>query len=94
MRITLDGDSFELTPELVRTHIGGRIPETIRDYWVQIDGRRWPVKQVISLAPVSPIAGASNRNRLGAGSATWVSRSAGAAALFLGRLRQPRPGIG
>jgi len=30
----LDGDSFELTPELVRTRIGGRIPETIRDYWV------------------------------------------------------------
>lgn len=50
MRITLDGDPFELTPELVRARLRGHAPETIRDYWVEIDGTRWPVKQVISLA--------------------------------------------
>lgn len=50
MRVTLDGDYFELTPELVRAKLRGHAPETIRDYWVEIDGTRWPVKQVISLA--------------------------------------------
>ncbi|NYI71711.1 hypothetical protein GGQ54_002271 [Naumannella cuiyingiana] len=50
MRITLDGQSFELTPELVRSRLEGHAPENIRNYWVDIDGIRWPVKQVISLA--------------------------------------------
>lgn len=50
MRITLDGQSFELTPELVRSCLEGHAPEKILNYWVDIDGIRWPVKQVISLA--------------------------------------------
>lgn len=50
VRFTLDGDPFELTPELVRARLQGHVPESIRDYWVEIDGTRWPVKQVISLA--------------------------------------------
>ena len=52
MRFTLDGDLFDLTPELVRTRLQGHVPEPIRDYWVEIDGTRWPVKQVISLGRV------------------------------------------
>lgn len=50
MRFTLDGRSFELTPEIVRTRLKGHCPEDIRAYWVDIGGQRWPVKQVISLA--------------------------------------------
>src|SRR5690348_13684045 len=50
MRFTLDGESFELTPELVRARLAGHVPEDVREYWVEIDGTRWPVKQVISLA--------------------------------------------
>ena len=50
MRFTLDGESFELTPETVRARLAGAAPETIREYWVDINGTRWPVKQVISLA--------------------------------------------
>ncbi|MFQ6854419.1 hypothetical protein AAIB46_26475 [Streptomyces sp. 35M1] len=26
------------------------MPDEIREYWVEVDGVRWPVKQVISLA--------------------------------------------
>lgn len=58
MRITLDGESFELTPELVRSRLEGHAPEEIRSYWVDMDGIRWPVKQVISLA-----TGVSDRQR-------------------------------
>src|SRR3954453_17453894 len=47
MRFTLDGEPFELTPELVRARLAGHMPEEIREYWVEIDGIRWPVKQVI-----------------------------------------------
>jgi len=50
MRFTLDGEPFELTPELVRSRLGGHTPEDVREYWVEIDGVRWPVKQVISVA--------------------------------------------
>lgn len=58
MRFTLDGESFELTPELVRARLAGHVPEAVREYWVEIDGTRWPVKQVISLA-----TGVSDRQR-------------------------------
>jgi len=58
VRITLNGDPFELTPELVRARLDGQVPESIRYYWVEIDGTRWPVKQVISLA-----TGVTNRRR-------------------------------
>ncbi|MGW0701573.1 hypothetical protein ACWD0A_20095 [Streptomyces sp. NPDC002867] len=50
MQFTLDGESFELTPTLVRGRLAGHVPEEIREYWVEVDGVRWPVKQVISLA--------------------------------------------
>jgi len=50
MQITLDGEKFELTREIVRAGLVAQVPETIRDYWVEVDGTRWPVKQVISLA--------------------------------------------
>lgn len=50
MRFTLDGDPFELTPEIIRVRLQGCTPENIRSYWVEIDGTRWPVKQVISVA--------------------------------------------
>lgn len=50
MRFTLDGDLFELTPEIIRSRLQSGTPESIRSYWVEIDGTRWPVKQVISVA--------------------------------------------
>lgn len=49
MQFTLDGEPFELTPELVRARLDGHLPEGIREYWVEIDGVRWPVKQAISI---------------------------------------------
>lgn len=58
MRFTLDGESFELTPELVRARLADHVPEDVRQYWVEIDGTRWPVKQVISL-----VTGVSDRQR-------------------------------
>lgn len=50
MHFTLDGEQFELKPESVRARLVDHVPEDIREYWVEIDGTRWPVKQVISLA--------------------------------------------
>jgi hypothetical protein len=58
MEFTLDGERFELTPELVRARLSDQVPEDIREYWVDINGVRWPVKQVISLA-----TGVTNRRR-------------------------------
>jgi hypothetical protein len=50
MRFTLDGQLYELTPDVVRQRLSGHSPEDIREYWTEIDGVRWPVKQVIALA--------------------------------------------
>lgn len=69
MRVTLDGDHFELTPELVRAKLRGHAPEPIRHHWVEIDGTRWPVKQVISLA-----TGVGDRGRFQSQSSRrWLS---------------------
>ncbi|MGN2637418.1 hypothetical protein ACTD5D_14735 [Nocardia takedensis] len=51
MRFTLDGEPFELSPELVLARLEDAAPESIRDHWVDIDGTRWPVKQVIHWRP-------------------------------------------
>jgi hypothetical protein len=58
MHFTLDGESFELTPELVRRRLEGHVPEDVREYWVDIEGVLWPVKQVISIS-----TGVTNRRR-------------------------------
>lgn len=50
MHFKLADQSFDLTADEVRTLLRGRLPEDIRDYWVEINGLRWPVKQVIGLA--------------------------------------------
>ena len=45
----MDGDSFELTPELVRSRLADHHPAEVREYW---GGRRvcWPVKQALEFA--------------------------------------------
>lgn len=50
MHITLDGESFDLTADLVRRKLDGHVPDVIHQYWVEIDGTRWPVKQVVAIA--------------------------------------------
>ncbi|MBO0609889.1 hypothetical protein [Myceligenerans salitolerans] len=46
----MDAETFELTPDMVRASLDGHVPGPISEYWVQIDGMRWPVKEVISIA--------------------------------------------
>lgn len=58
MEFTLDGERFELTAETVRARLADQVPEGVREYWVEIDGVRWPVKQAISTA-----TGVTNRRR-------------------------------
>lgn len=50
MEFTLASRSFDLTADLVRRKLTDRVPESIKEYWVEIDGVRWPVKQVMALA--------------------------------------------
>jgi hypothetical protein len=70
MRFTLDGEVFELDADEVRSRIGNHVPEPIREYWVEIDEVRWPVKQVISLA-----TGVRDRQRFQSqASRRWLGR--------------------
>lgn len=70
MRITLDGEPFDLTPEGVRSRLMNCQPETVRDYWVEVAGTRWPVKQVIALA-----TGVTDRQRFQSQSSQrWLTK--------------------
>ncbi|KGN37505.1 DUF6884 domain-containing protein [Knoellia subterranea] len=70
MRFTLDGESFELTREQVHLRLQGHAPEPIQQYWVEVEGTRWPPKQVISLA-----TGVADRQRFQSQSARlWLQR--------------------
>lgn len=86
MRITLDGEGFELTAASTRAALRGHRPEPIQQYWVEIDGVHWPVKQVISLA-----TGVRDRNRFQSqASRRWLERL-GFTLGSTGETRQPRP---
>jgi len=50
LTFTLAGQSFELTAGDVRDRIARHRPDPIQQYWVEIDGSRWPVKQVMAVA--------------------------------------------
>lgn len=46
---TLAGRAFDLSDDDVRIRIARHRPEAIDQYWVEIDGERWPVKQVMAI---------------------------------------------
>lgn len=50
----LAGRQLTLSADDVRTSLAGHHPESIRQYWAEIDHVRWPVKQVIALATGIP----------------------------------------
>lgn len=50
LSFTLAGRQFELSDDDVRTRVANHRPDPIDQYWVDIDGVRWPVKQVMALA--------------------------------------------
>ena len=47
---TLAGRQFELSDDDVRARVANHRPDPIDQYWVDIDGVRWPVKQVMAVA--------------------------------------------
>ncbi|WP_157362083.1 hypothetical protein [Haloechinothrix halophila] len=50
MYFKLSGREFELDRALVHASLAGQSPEAIRDHWVEVDGQRWPPKQVLEAA--------------------------------------------
>lgn len=50
MRFHLNGESFDLDPEIARVRILGSTPDPVQTHWVEIDGRRWPAKQALETA--------------------------------------------
>lgn len=53
---TLAGRQFELSEDDVRERLASHHPDRVTRYWAEIDGARWPVKQVVAYATgLSPI---------------------------------------
>lgn len=59
---TLAGRHFELSEEDVRSRIAQHQHDQIDTYWVEIDGTRWPVKQVLALATGLPKSDFQSQN--------------------------------
>lgn len=47
MRLTLNGDQFELDTDTVIGRLLGRAPEPVQIHWVEVSGVRFPVKQAL-----------------------------------------------
>ncbi|WP_020634997.1 hypothetical protein [Amycolatopsis alba] len=47
MRLTVNGDHFDLDQPTVEARLRGRPPEPIQVHWVEIEGTRFPVKQAL-----------------------------------------------
>lgn len=50
MEFTIDGTRYDLTRAGVEAGLATREPETVHTYSVEVDGRRFPVKQVLAVA--------------------------------------------
>ncbi len=50
MRFILKGKAYELTREEVESIMAGIQPETLRQYFIIINGKKFPPKQVIAEA--------------------------------------------
>lgn len=71
MVITIDGESCTVTKDSVRQALVGSEPEKLHVHWVEIEGYRWPVKQVVALTT------GMNRNRFKSRDARVWLRSLG-----------------
>jgi hypothetical protein len=48
-RVRVAGRTFQLDRTLIEERIGGVLPESLRDHYVVVGGRRFPPKQVLAL---------------------------------------------
>ena len=47
MRFTIKGKEFDITKEQVVRTVKGKQPKSIKKYYVEIEGVRYPIKQVV-----------------------------------------------
>lgn len=50
----MDGAPFEVSADDVSAAFHGQTPTEPRRYWIEVDGIRWPVKQVLSILTGAP----------------------------------------
>jgi len=54
MKFTIRGKIYELTQEDVLRKVANIEPQRIYEYYIEIGGRRYPIKQVLALATALP----------------------------------------
>jgi hypothetical protein len=95
----IDGIRRELDIEIIRRAVHGHAPERVRTHWVDVDGVRWPPKQVLALATGLDRDGFTSHRalgvlgRLGLTTSPWT-RSDGSTARAPSRHRERRPATG
>lgn len=50
MQFTIGGNSYDLTRQQVEEHLRNVEPESGRQHFVEVNGRQFPVKQVLTVA--------------------------------------------
>lgn len=49
MEFVLNGRTYSISAEQVRTRLATKAPDPIRTHWVDVEGRRWPPKQALRI---------------------------------------------
>lgn len=49
MQFTIKGKAFDINREQIVSSVKGRQPRQIKKYYVEVEGIRYPIKQVIEL---------------------------------------------
>jgi len=57
LKFTVGGTDIGLTKEAVERKLNGLEPETVREVYVEVDGRRYPIKQALAMATGLPKGG-------------------------------------
>lgn len=56
-RFIIRGDVYEIDAEKIRQAVKGSTPKPISKYYVEIDGQRYPIKQVLAMVSNIPLIG-------------------------------------
>lgn len=65
MRVTIRGKKYNITKEAIERRMRGFKPEEGRVYFVEINGKEYPIKQVIKRVFNLPMAGFNSQDAFG-----------------------------
>ena len=60
--MTIQGEEYTISAEQVREVARNNVPKNIRDFYVEVEGKRFPPKQLIHLVTEAPYQSFNSQN--------------------------------